>query len=322
MRRALFTVGIASSVLFAAACGGGGNGSGPPPTLPPPTLAPMTLQVVAAESADGKTISIFKLPITSASKAMAAIVDSGASSMAFDASGRLFVANGGIQVFTQPITSGTEPAFIIPPPSASQVSWGALAFDQAGNLFAVGGTPGSGFSFGHTVISMIPAPITSSSTVNFSFGSLILVSRGTSFDPNGDIWLARPPGLVEFSPPFSGGNVKYTSYNIPNEEVNTNSVAFDSADNMYVFETKTTPPREGSVAVYKPPFTSPLTPAFVIGTALPSAGARNALAFDTTGKMYVATSSGLKVFSPPFGSASAPIVSLPGAFSAVGVLGP
>jgi hypothetical protein len=320
MRRALFAVAIASGVLFAAACGGGGSGTGPPST-PPPTQPPPTLQVVAAESADGKTIGIFKLPITSASKAIATITDNGASSMAFDASGRLLVANGAIQVFTQPITSGTGPAFVLNPPSGSPVSWEALAFDQAGNLFAVSTTAGSGFGFGHTDISVISAPITSSSTVSFSFGGLILGSRGTSFDRNGNIWLARAPGVLEFSPPFSGGNVKHTGYNIPNEALETNSVAFDAANNMYVFEA-TGLPSGGGVAAYNPPFTTPLTPAFVIGTARPSGGATNALAFDTTGKMYVATSSGLKVFSPPFGSTSTPIVSLPGAFSAVAVLGP
>src|SRR5579864_1673856 len=105
------------------------------PTPPPPPPS----KTLALASSDG-TFSIFNLPIANTSAPVATIAESVGvvQGMVFDASGRLFVANSfNVQVFTQPITSGAGPAFVL----VVNLHPDSVAFDEAGNLFVGGYIP-------------------------------------------------------------------------------------------------------------------------------------------------------------------------------------
>lgn len=122
------------------------------------------------------SVEQFSLPLTASSTPSAATASNfDNEGLAVDSSNRIFVANqsasGVINVYTQPFTSASTPAFGITLTSGTSVLY--LAFDGSGNLWADDASGG---------LWEIPAPITSSSAA-----TKILTVSGT-------------PGGIAFGP--------------------------------------------------------------------------------------------------------------------------
>lgn len=322
----LLSVGFCLLIGLSLVGGCGGNGGSIQSVIHSTTTPPEAAgHLYVSDLLAPGTIYVYVLPIIRGSAPMARIAgDGGPQGMAFDPTGRLFVANtGGVQVFTPPIAGGATPAFVLGGGFAQEVK-----FDPAGDAFVVeteshplGYEWCYGFPRPRRVqiyeyrqdVGVYMTPITSSSSANFAFPvtgwsdsgcyGFPSIPVGIAFDASGNLWVNKFSIMAEYTPPFSAASLPNLSFANSGYTGPGGDVAFDSKGNMYA--TGLT-----GVDVYKPPFTSSTAKAFTI-TTMPG-GVPDYLAFDASGKLYVGTGA-VDVYLPPFSGTSKPAISvLPG----------
>jgi len=215
-------------------------------------------------------IYAFNLPLTATSTPAATISTLGfppaGSVMSFDATGRLYVAQDSVAVYSQPIHTGSNPAFrfktpngcssppMIPPCSAYEVS-----LDSAGDAFVL--EYGNCHPFPCLAVGEFKAPLTNASAESVPFPILGYVDN-IALDGAGNLWLSSsnglgPSGICEFVPPFNATPAFCFSIGGP---VYLRGLVFDSTGNLYAAS-------DTGVWVMNPPLSGATTPAFRIDSA-------------------------------------------------------
>ena len=298
-------------------CPGIGCGTVASPSPSPPATLPPTRVYVGNVSGG---IDAFNLPISATSTPAAAISTLGSSPgggvMNFDATGRLYVAQGSVGVYSQPIRTGSNPAFrfktpngcssppMIPPCSAYEVS-----LDSAGDAFVL--EDGSCHPFPCLAVGEFKAPLTNASAESVHF-PVLGYDDNIALDGAGNLWLSSsnglgPSGICEFGPSFNATPAFCFSIGGP---IYLRGMAFDSTGNLYAAS-------DTGVWVMNPPFSGATTPAFRID----SGDNNRSVAFDSNGNLYTISNYGknLNVYSPPFSASSTPSVTF--SLSALGING-
>jgi hypothetical protein len=226
------------------------------------------------------------------------------SGLATGAGGSVYAAHfneATIDVFNQPITSASTPAFTIqlaasvgptvPLPNAS-----GMSFDPAGNLW-IGG------ELSHQVYMLSP-PFAAGPVVPKFFNSTSFAGPVMPlFDRAGELIVSQFAGstLLVFRQPFNFGpnNVPVGIITLPTA---LGSIGISQADQLVVGL------NDGTIAFFNGPFATGSVPAFTIPAPAGSAGIRNAI-FDSSNNLYVpyAFSSQIGVFAPPYSNASVPM---------------
>jgi hypothetical protein len=226
------------------------------------------------------------------------------SGMATGPSGSVFAAHFGaatIDVFNQPITSASTPAFTIQlaaslGPTVKLPNASGMSFDPAGNLWIAG-------ELGDQVYMLAPpfaaGPVVPKFFNSTSFSGPVM----PLFDRAGELIVAEFGGsqLLVFRAPFNFGanNVPVATITLPTA---LGSIGISQADQLVVGL------NDGTVAFFNGPFATGNVPAFVIPAPAGSAGVRNAI-FDSSNNLYVpyASSSQIGVFAPPYSGVSVPM---------------
>ena len=154
--------------------------------------------------------------------------------------------------------------------------------------------------------------------------SCLAAPASVTFDSSGNMWVADSASnrVVEFSPPFSSGMNATTAIGQPDlltSNYSTTqssfhapiSVAFDSAGNMWVADYA-----NSRVLEFQPPFTTGMEASIVIGhsnftdssyayTGATGLDGPTAIAFDSSGNLWVSDLARIMEFSPPFSNGMA-----------------
>jgi len=277
-----------------------GCGSSATPSPPPPTAPP---RVYASIQNPSGTVSIFSMPLTSASTAVSSFAGTSPTGMCVDAAHRLYIAGqasgGSVSVFSQPIANGATPAFTLTSFGTNTVD---CAIDAAGNLY-VADILGA--------VRVFKAPITASSTLDHSITASVTSPYGVAVDAAGDVFVSDSTTITEYSPFASGNTLLHTFGSI----FNNWGLAIGPDGDLYVANGTA----NGEIDVYKPPFLNTSTPDHSL--SIPGSPRVLYFAFDAATNMYVSgntTSSWLWELVPPYTAAPMAAVTVNGATNASG----
>jgi sugar lactone lactonase YvrE len=211
-------------------------------------------QLFVTNHGTAKTISVFALPLTSASTPSFTIATpTKALDAKFDASGNLWVtsnssANCCVYEFSPPFSSSSTASTTLSQPSSGGYPWG-LAFDSSGDLYVSGESTNDRYT---PPLSPSSTPTTfgtdyGSYGISVDSNNRVFVANGTA-DGEIDVFNANPGASATpaFSLTVSAGY--YIGF-----------PAFDSAGNFYV-----PVPHDNKVYVYAPPISSTSVPAYSI----------------------------------------------------------
>ncbi|MHB8151695.1 MAG: NHL repeat-containing protein [Vulcanimicrobiaceae bacterium] len=226
------------------------------------------------------TLRAYKLPLSSAPRAVAVLTNPGNGpgyGLAVDRSGRVYVAEANadlIGVFAPNKKTGrmVKMASIQTAKPAYDV-----AVDAAGNLYAA---EPSG-----NAIEVFRAPIKSSSRAAFSITGGIENAYGLAFGPHGVLFVCNDRSVKQYHPPFragsrSAGTVAVSGQSQP--DFGQGIVVDTKADVFFGYGTL--------VHVTKPPYTKGASSAYDI--VLPPHAVVMYLTFDRRGNLYVAAQFG------------------------------
>lgn len=266
----------------------GCNGSN---SLPNPIFTTSHVYVTNGNSTAGLgNTKIFALPLSSSPAATGTLsTNTYPWFECVDAQGKVYVINytsGTIMAFAQPISNGASPAFTL----NLGVSSGLIGcvFDASGNMYVSDAT--------NDEIDVIPAPVTSSSTVTSHITASVTAPYGVAVDATGDVFVANGTApTTEYSPRGSGNSLLHT---FGNNNFDNEGLVMGPDGNLYSANNTA----DGTIDVFKPPFSN----ATVVDHSITPPGATliYEVKFDSSGNMYAtgdnATSSVVWVFAPPY----------------------
>jgi DNA-binding beta-propeller fold protein YncE len=260
-------------------------------------------------------LGLVQYPITASSALVTSLNGSVANGLdsslniVFDASGRLFVVNGGspftISVLTPPLGSSSAASFILTMPAGTGCLYG-IGFDASGNLWASDPCKNKIYEFDGP----FSAPSTLTAHVTLSSPSS---PEGIAFDSSGNLWVAlnQPTGgIAEFlkgSGFTSATPVDHTLNGVDDPM----SVAFDKFGNLY---SSGRLPAEGIAMWNLGNLGAGATPNIFNPTSLLAGFLTAQLAFDMFGNLYAADCGATaKIYvypsaTTPFSATLAPII--------------
>ena len=278
--RTAVTIGVAAALfLFASSCSGGGARSGTGGTALR-THATPGLWVSDLNANTVTEYALASLPTKLSTLVTLTRQVSHPDSLAFDAAGDLWIADGGsphpavVEYRAASLTGGN-------PTPAARVNKGVggaegLAFDAHGNLWV---------ATGGLVVEYAAASLASNPSPALTINSPSLDGPDAlAFDAHGNLWVAsyNNSSLVEFPVARRAGGSRPTIV-IPIPS-NPFDLAFDGHGNLWVVT------HNGGIFEYTVPLASGVAPAASIAT--PSGGVVEGLAFDGRGDLWVTGSNG------------------------------
>jgi hypothetical protein len=172
-----------------------------------------------------------------------------------------------------------------------------IAFDSQGKLYVADYDNGGG-------VDVIASPFTNSSTVTPLITGLN-ATDGLCFDTSQNLYTVAygaASTIRVYAAPYTAASVTVATGNNNVEDCAINPAANQLAVNVVgAFS--------GKVLIYNLPLTNTSVPAV---TLTYSSSSSTAVAFDTSGRLYVGVgASAIQVYQPPFSSASTPLFSIP-----------
>ena len=305
-------------VAGAGAMQGCGASSASPGIVPSPATSPLSLYAGNCPSGSlPPSVATYAGPIglamspsfTSAPIAGANCVGGIAISGGFS----LIAATGigGTAFYNLPITSSSTPVYVIPPLRPNPTFTSSVAVDSTGNLYVVDFLSGA--------ISVYAPPLLAVTAPAFAISGIDHPTQ-IVFDAAGSLWVGAcfSNAVLRFDPPFSSSSMPALSVTLPGATQCPQGLAFDVAGNLYVSARNV-----NAIYSFSPPFTSASQPAYSIAGAFTQLSAPESLAFDNTGRLFVANgtgaTSGVLVFQPPFNANSIPANVLTGVTTPTGL---
>lgn len=296
--RLLFCLVAAAFIACLAACGGSTNLPGPPAGT----------QHLYTNGALGHAVQ-FALPLTSSTPTatLSLATASNVSAMAVDSAGNVALGDtgGNISIFNAPITGSASASATFKNGTSTSVE--NLAFNSAGDLFAT--------TFSNS-INVFTHPLTSASTPSQVITSVNLNrSVGIVLDSANNLIVSNSlPGptasnLLVYAPPYTGLPIATAT-----EPAASYRQMMISGTQLFVVASQVSQSR---IDVYNLPITAGSDFAFFIRNGIFGGSATgDGVAVDSSGNLYAGLSGNtgppdmgaIRIYVPPFSSASAPNV--------------
>jgi hypothetical protein len=301
-RRSLVFVAFAAIV---AGCSGGSQSSAPFFTgvtmTPSPTPTPLPQHLYVGNDTSAAQIFQYNVPISAGSTSdFTLTAGNSVVAVALDGSGNLAVGEltAKLQIFPAPLSGASTASATFN--NGASGSTGAVAFTNAGDLFATGLDAGGVKLFTH--------PFSNASTPSQTITNAGLTAAdGLALDAAQNLYVGNATAtsnLFVYAPPYTGAPI----ITAPAAGSGYRKMAV-SATQLFVAVIEPTPSL-GRVDVFTLPITAASVPAFTMRTSM---NFPEAVALDAAGNLYVGNlgNNAIQVYAPPFSAASAPALTLP-----------
>jgi hypothetical protein len=295
--RLLLSFFAAALIACLAGCGGGSSTPGPPSGT----------QHLYTDSTPGQARQ-FALPLAGNSPTATLSIPAANSvaALALDSAGNLAIGDvaGNITIFSGPITGSSSASATFKNGTSTFVD--QLVFNSAGDLFVTTHS---------NTINVFTHPLTSASTPSQVITSASLTSTvGIALDSAGNLIVGNRPSplgsnVLVFAPPYTGAPI--VTGLIPAASFGEIAI---SGTELFVANSLVS---TSQINVYNLPITAASVPAFSISNGIFGGSvSATGVAVDSSGNLYVGLggnlgttdSGGVRIYVPPFSSASAPSV--------------
>lgn len=290
---------VALFVLGLAGCGGGGGSS--TPSGPTPTPTPPARLYAAGDGVPSNAIAYFVAPFSASSVPAGSI----ATASGGDIAGLAIDSHGDVIASDQ--NEKTITGYARPNPATSTsftLNTGftptGIAYDPSGRFYVADYSDGA--------VKNASVPLSSAST----FTTLIAATTTPSaicFDEAQNLYVVNgPSGIISsYAPPYTGAPTNSVQVASGGANVTlVNGCAFSATfDQLIVYHANG---GTGSVFIYNLPLTASSTPGVTLAYTTTSP---TGVGVDAAGNLYVGVATpGIQIFTPPFSSASAPVVTI------------